>query len=125
MSKEFFDAVKAIEAEKGIPAEYLYEKISAAIIVAAKHDYNGKDIVHCDIDPEKQKIKVYEEKMLLTKLRTRTQTSLSNRLSLSERALKSAAQLIFRLKQRISAELLLKQISMLSVRVSVRLKEDR
>ena len=24
MSKEFFDAVKAIEAEKGIPAEYLY-----------------------------------------------------------------------------------------------------
>ena len=33
MSKEFFDAVKAIEAEKGIPAEYLYEKISAAIIV--------------------------------------------------------------------------------------------
>ena len=27
MSKEFFDAVKAIEAEKGIPAEYLYEKI--------------------------------------------------------------------------------------------------
>ena len=35
MSKEFFDAVKAIEAEKGIPAEYLYEKISAAIIVAA------------------------------------------------------------------------------------------
>ena len=56
MSKEFFDAVKAIEAEKGIPAEYLYEKISAAIIVAAKHDYNGKDIVHCDIDPDKQKI---------------------------------------------------------------------
>lgn len=125
MSKEFFDAVKAIEAEKGIPAEYLYEKISAAIIVAAKHDYNGKDIVHCDIDPEKQKIKVYVRKMLLTKLRTRTQTSLSNRLSLSERALKSAAQLIFRLKQRISAELLLKQLSMLSVRVSVRLKEDR
>ena len=59
MSKEFFDAVKAIEAEKGIPAEYLYEKISAAIIVAAKHDYNGKDIVHCDIDPGKAEIKVY------------------------------------------------------------------
>ena len=108
MSKEFFDAVKAIEAEKGIPAEYLYEKISAAIIVAAKHDYNGKDIVHCDIDPEKQKIKVYVRKNVV-----------------DERALKSAAQLIFRLKQRISAELLLKQLSMLSVRVSVRLKEDR
>ena len=31
MSKEFFDAVKAIEAEKGIPAEYLYEKISLGL----------------------------------------------------------------------------------------------
>ena len=68
MSKEFFDAVKAIEAEKGIPAEYLYEKISAAIIVAAKHDYNGKDIVHCDIDPDKQKIKVYVRKNVVDEI---------------------------------------------------------
>ena len=59
MSKEFFEAVKMLEAEKGISADYLYEKISAAIVVAAKRNYNGKDIVHCDIDPEKQKIKVY------------------------------------------------------------------
>ncbi len=62
MSKEFFEAVKMLEAEKGIPADYLYEKISAAIVVAAKHDFGGKDIVHCDIDPEKQKIKVYVTK---------------------------------------------------------------
>ena len=48
--------------EKGIPEDYLYEKISAAIVVAAKHDYNGKDIVHCDIDPEKQRFKVYVTK---------------------------------------------------------------
>jgi len=62
MSKEFFEAVKMLEAEKGIPADYLYEKISAAIVVAAKHDFGGKDIVHCDIDPEKQRIKVYVTK---------------------------------------------------------------
>ena len=62
MSKEFFEAVKMLEQEKGIPADYLYDKISAAIVVAAKHDYNGKDIVHCDIDPEKEKIKVYVTK---------------------------------------------------------------
>lgn len=62
MSKEFFEAVKLLEAEKGISADYLYEKISAAIVVAAKHNYNGKDIVHCDIDPEKEKIKVYVTK---------------------------------------------------------------
>ena len=62
MSKEFFEAVKMLEAEKGISSDYLYEKIASAIIVAAKHDYNGKDIVHCDSDPEKQIIKVYVRK---------------------------------------------------------------
>ena len=68
MSKEFFEAVKLLEEEKGIPAEYLYEKIAAAIIVAAKHDYNGKDIVHCDIDEEKQKIKVYVTKNVVEEI---------------------------------------------------------
>ena len=68
MSKEFFEAVKMLEAEKGISAEYLYEKISNAIVVAAKHDYNGKDIVHCDIDPDKQKIKVYVRKNVVEEI---------------------------------------------------------
>lgn len=68
MNKEFFEAVKLLEAEKGIPADYLYEKIANAIIVAAKHEYNGKDIVHCDIDPEKQKIKVYVTKNVVEEI---------------------------------------------------------
>ena len=68
MSKEFVEAVKMLEAEKGISSDYLYEKIASAIIVAAKHDYNGKDIVHCDIDPEKQKIKVYVRKNVVEEI---------------------------------------------------------
>ena len=68
MSKEFFEAVRLIAAEKGITEEYLYDRISAAIIVAAKHDYNGKDIVHCDIDPDKQKIKVYVRKNVVEEI---------------------------------------------------------
>lgn len=68
MSKEFFEAVKMLETEKGLSAEYLYEKISTAIVVAAKHDYNGKDIVHCDIDPEKEKIKVYVRKNVVEEI---------------------------------------------------------
>lgn len=68
MSKEFFEAVKLLETEKGIPADYLYEKIASAIVVAAKHDYNGKDIVHCDIDEEKQKIKVYVTKNVVEEI---------------------------------------------------------
>ena len=35
MSKELFDAVQMLAQEKGIPEDYLYEKISAAIVVAA------------------------------------------------------------------------------------------
>ena len=68
MSKEFFEAVRMLEAEKGIPASYLYEKIASAIIVAAKHDFNGKDIVHCDIDEEKEKIKVYVTKNVVEEI---------------------------------------------------------
>lgn len=68
MSKEFFDAVKAVANEKGISEEYLYEKISMALVVAAKHEFNGKDIVHCEIDPEKQKIKLYVTKNVVEEI---------------------------------------------------------
>lgn len=68
MSKEFFEAVKLLVEEKDIPADYLYDKIAAAIVVAAKHNYNGKDIVHCDIDPEKEKIKVYVTKNVVEEI---------------------------------------------------------
>ncbi len=62
MSKEFFDAVEEIAKEKSISTDYLYEKIKNGIVAAVRHDYNGKDIVHCDIDPEKSKMKVYVTK---------------------------------------------------------------
>ncbi|MCD7723638.1 MAG: transcription termination factor NusA [Clostridiales bacterium] len=62
MNKEFFEAVEEIAKEKSIDTDYLYEKIANGIIAAVKHDYNGKDIVHCDIDPEKKKMKVYVTK---------------------------------------------------------------
>jgi len=47
---EFFEALKAMEREKGIDAEYLAEKIAAAIVVTVKKDYGGEDIVSCNID---------------------------------------------------------------------------
>lgn len=61
-TKEFFEALHLMEAEKGIPAQYIAEKIAAAIIVATKKDYGGLDIVHCDIDCEKETFKVYVQK---------------------------------------------------------------
>lgn len=59
MNKEFFEAVALMEKEKGIQAEYLYDKISEAIIKAVRKDYNNKDVVACDIDAEAQTMRVY------------------------------------------------------------------
>lgn len=62
MNKEFFEALRMMEAEKGIPTEYLAEKIAGAIVVAAKKDQGGRDIVHCDIDVENEAFSVYLRK---------------------------------------------------------------
>lgn len=59
MNKEFFEAVKMLESEKGISADYIYEKITDAIIAATKNSYGNKDNVVCEIDAEKQTMQVY------------------------------------------------------------------
>ncbi len=59
MNKEFFKAVALMEEEKGIQADYLYEKIAEAIVKAVRKDYNNKDVVFCDINPEKYEIRAY------------------------------------------------------------------
>lgn len=59
MNKEFFEAVALMEKEKGIQADYLYEKIGEAIVKAVRKDYNNKDVVSCDIDPEAKTMRVY------------------------------------------------------------------
>jgi len=53
-NKEFFEALKQMEEEKGIPAEFIAEKIADAIIVAARKDYGNQDIVSCVIDIENE-----------------------------------------------------------------------
>ena len=59
MNKEFFEAVAMMEKEKGVPAEYLYEKIKTAIVTAVRKDFGNKDVVSCEIDPEKLEMNVY------------------------------------------------------------------
>ena len=49
-NNEFFEAISLMEKEKGIPANYLAEKIASAIVVSVKKDYNGKDCVFCNIE---------------------------------------------------------------------------
>ena len=51
-NNEFFDALAALEKERGLPAEYLIDKIKAAIVIAVKKDYEVEDDnVVVDIDP--------------------------------------------------------------------------
>lgn len=120
MSKEFFEAVKMLESEKGISADYLYEKIAAAIVVAAKHEFNGKDIVHCDIDPEKEKIKVYAQKNVVEEIEDPDTDLTLEQAQLIRKSAKIGKTVDIPIKQKIWAELLRRLQSMLSARVSGR-----
>lgn len=63
--KEFFEALNLMEEERGIPKEYIVEKISEAITVAARKDYGGNDIVTCIIDLENEIFRVVARKEIV------------------------------------------------------------
>ncbi len=65
---EFFEALNAMEREKGIPAEYLAEKIQNAIIVTVKKDYGGEDVVHCTIDVNARVFTVFVRKNVVEEI---------------------------------------------------------
>lgn len=65
MNKEFFEAVRIIEAEKGIPSQYLYEKIADAVVKGVRHDFGGEDVVFCEINEEKLNFKVFVKKTVV------------------------------------------------------------
>ena len=52
-NKEFFEAINMLEQERGIPADYLLEKVCAAIITSVRREYGGEDVVFVDCNPEK------------------------------------------------------------------------
>ncbi len=65
---EFFDAIALIEQERGIPADYLLEKVCAAIITSLRREYGGEDVVFVDCDPEKKELRVYLRKLVCEKV---------------------------------------------------------
>ena len=62
MNKEFFVALDLLEKEKGIPKEYMMEKIEAALTSACKKEYGSSAMVRVNIDPVKEDVKVYLQK---------------------------------------------------------------
>ena len=62
MNKEFFVALDLLEKEKGIPKEYMMEKIEAALTSACKKEYGSSAMVRVNIDPVQEDVKVYLQK---------------------------------------------------------------
>ncbi len=59
MNAEFFEALALLEKEKGLPGDYLLEKIKNAIVIAVKKDYECEDEnVSIVIEPENGKFNV-------------------------------------------------------------------
>ncbi|MCQ2435486.1 MAG: transcription termination factor NusA [Clostridia bacterium] len=61
MNSELFAALDLIEKEKGIPKEYMIERLEAAIVSAFKKENGGNSNVRIAIDQEKKDIKVYKQ----------------------------------------------------------------
>lgn len=57
--KEFFRALELLEKEKGIPKDYMIEKIEAALLSGFKKETNNSNM-KVELNPEKQEIHVYK-----------------------------------------------------------------
>ena len=77
-NSEFFEALKLMEEERGIPQQFIADKFAEAIVVAARKDYGGNDIVSCVIDPENKIFTVTARKEIVDEVEDRfTQVSKS------------------------------------------------
>lgn len=65
MNAEFFEALDLLEKEKGIPKEYMLERVQAALIGAYKRDRGGSTNVRVAIDPVKKDVRVYEQRTIV------------------------------------------------------------
>ena len=69
MNAEFFDAVADIEKEKGIPREYMYEKIRQAMLTAFRKDTpDCEDNVEVILDETKKKIEMVVKKTVVERV---------------------------------------------------------
>ena len=70
-NSEFFEALKLMEEERGIPQQFIADKFAEAIVVAARKDYGGNDIVSCVIDTENKIFTVTARKEIVDEVEDR------------------------------------------------------
>ena len=69
MNAEFFEAIADLEREKGIPQQYMLEKIEQALLAALRKDNPAAaECARVDVDPVKKKIDMYIQKTVVEEL---------------------------------------------------------
>ncbi len=61
MSSELFEALNLLEQERGIPVEFMVDKITKAILTACKNSYDNED-ARVQINPDRGEFEVYLRK---------------------------------------------------------------
>ncbi len=86
MNKEFFVALDLLEKEKGIPKEYMLEKIEAALLSALRKEYGSSTVMRVNIDPVKEDVKVYIQREVVEEVTNpQCEISLEEAKSISKR----------------------------------------
>ena len=61
MNNEFFEALDLLEKQKGIPKEYMLERVEAALVSAFKRDQGANGNVRIVLDPEKRDVQMFRQ----------------------------------------------------------------
>jgi len=61
MNNEFFEALDLLEKQKGIPKEYMLERVEAALVSAFKRDQGAGANVRIVLDPDKKDVRMFRQ----------------------------------------------------------------
>ena len=87
MNTEFFNALDMLEKEKGIPKDYMLERVEAALISAFKREQGGNTNVKIVFNPERKDMKVFALKDIVEEVEDPTiQISLEDAKKISKRS---------------------------------------
>lgn len=65
MNTDFYNALDLLEKEKGIPKDYMIEKIELALANACRKEVGQSALIRVQIDPVKQDMRVYQQRTVV------------------------------------------------------------
>lgn len=86
MNKEFFTAIELLEQERGIPKEYMLERVEAALVTAFKRESGGQMNVRIVLDPEKKVVRMFKQTEVVAEVENpKTQITLEEAKAISKK----------------------------------------